>query len=123
MNLLIVDDDHIVGSVVRHILEREGHTVTIAHSGAEGTFAFEQQHETVDLIVIDMVLPDGSGVDVLRDMRLIEPQVPCLVCSGVGAGLEDIPIELRGRTDFLRKPFLSDELVAAVSKILVPVPG
>lgn len=122
MNVLVIDDDQVVCSVVHHILERNNHTVILASSGADGMAAFKKHHETVDMAIIDVCLPDTGGVKLLRKIRRIEPNLPCLVCSGIGGALDDIPEDLREQTNFLRKPFLSENLIRAVSKITVLEP-
>ncbi len=122
MNVLVIDDDQVVCSVVRHILERDDHTVLLASNGADGLAAFGEHHETVEMAIIDVCLPDMGGIEVLRQLRLIKPGLPCLICSGIGGGIDDIPKGLRDRVEFLRKPFLSDELLSTILGFMVTEP-
>ncbi len=122
MKVLVIDDDQVVCSIVRHILERGDHTVLLTSNGADGLAAFGEHHETLEMAIIDVCLPDAGGIELLREIRRIEPKLPCLICSGIGGALDNIPEDLRKRTNFLRKPFLSEDLIKAVAKITVLEP-
>lgn len=83
MKVLIVDDERYLARMMREILERDGYTVTLAHSLAEARLA----NGPFDLVVADVRLPNGDG----RHLREAYPQTPFLSMSGYPGELPDLP--------------------------------
>jgi DNA-binding response OmpR family regulator len=113
--LLVVDDDRELCQLVARYLEPEGFTLSLVHSGQEGIrTAVEGNHE---LIVLDVMLPDKKGFDVLREIRT-RVRTPVLMLTAKGDEFDRIlGLEL-GADDYLPKPFSPRELVARISAIL-----
>ncbi|MEG9438387.1 response regulator transcription factor [Edaphobacter sp. HDX4] len=113
--LLIVDDDRELCHLIRQHLEPEGFAVSVVHTGGEGTReGIEGGHE---LIVLDVMLPDKKGFDVLRDIRA-RVRIPVLMLTAKGDEFDRIlGLEL-GADDYLPKPFSPRELIARISAIL-----
>jgi DNA-binding response OmpR family regulator len=112
-NILVVDDEFDVAEILCSIIEDEGHSVTRCRSSAAGREALAQ--EKPDLVLLDVMMPDGSGLDVLREMRA-DPNlrtVPVILISSI-----DAPVEAGERETFLRKPFTFDALMAEVDALL-----
>ena len=113
--LLVVDDDRDLCHLVTRYLEPEGFALSVVHTGSEGVkTAIEGNHE---LIVLDVMLPDKKGFDVLRDIRR-RARTPVLMLTAKGDEFDRIlGLEL-GADDYLTKPFSPRELVARISAIL-----
>lgn len=113
--LLIVDDDRDLCHLVTTYLEPEGFTLFAVHTGNEGIkSAIEGNHE---LIVLDVMLPDRKGFDVLREIRN-RIRTPVLMLTAKGDEFDRIlGLEL-GADDYLPKPFSPRELIARISAIL-----
>jgi len=113
--LLLVDDDRDLCHLVTQYLEPEGFTLSVVHTGAEGIrTAIEGNHE---LIVLDVMLPDKKGFDVLREIRM-RVRTPVLMLTAKGDEFDRIlGLEL-GADDYLPKPFSPRELIARISAIL-----
>lgn len=113
--LLVVDDDRDLCSLVARYLEPEGFSVSAAHTGAEG---IENAAEgNFELIVLDVMLPDRKGFDVLRELRN-RLRTPVLMLTARGDEFDRVlGLEL-GADDYLPKPFSPRELVARISAIL-----
>ncbi len=112
MRVLVVDDHEELLDLVATSLVRDGHLVTRARTTGEARHAIEQ--ETFDVIVLDIGLPDGSGVDLCRGLREAEISTPILFLtarSGVAARVGGLDA---GGDDFLGKPFAVAELRARV---------
>lgn len=113
--LLVVDDDRDLCHLVTQYLEPEGFIVSVVHTGGEGIRnAIEGHHE---LIVLDVMLPDKKGFDVLREIRN-RIRTPVLMLTAKGDEFDRVlGLEL-GADDYLPKPFSPRELIARISAIL-----
>src|SRR5712675_1617812 len=113
--LLLVDDDVNLCNLVAQYLEAEGFVVHAVHSGVEGeTAALEGSYE---LIVLDVMLPDKKGFEVLKEIRA-HGRTPVLLLTAKGDEFDRVlGLEL-GADDYLTKPFSPRELVARISAIL-----
>jgi DNA-binding response OmpR family regulator len=113
--LLVVDDDVALCDLVTKYLEAEGFEVHAVHSGVEGqTAALEGSYE---LIVLDVMLPDKRGFDVLKEIRA-GGRSPVLMLTAKGDEFDRVlGLEL-GADDYLSKPFSPRELVARIGAIL-----
>jgi PAS domain S-box-containing protein len=116
--VLVIDDERAVRSVTAVSLESAGHTVLTAASGREGVDIYKQKRGEVELVLLDLTMPDMNGEQTLRALQALEPEVQVLVMTGYA---EDElherfqPDELAG---FLVKPFARDELFGAVDAAL-----
>jgi DNA-binding response OmpR family regulator len=113
--ILVVDDDETVGGVVARYLEREGHQVEIATDGPTGL-----GHATAnppDLVILDLMLPGMSGLDVCRRLREIGPLPVIMLTARSDEGDRVAGLEL-GADDYVTKPFSPRELVLRVSAVL-----
>ena len=113
--LLVVDDDRDLCHLVIQYLEPEGFAVSTANTGEEG--AKQSIEGDYELIVLDVMLPDKKGFDVLREIRQ-RAKTPVLMLTAKGDEFDRIlGLEL-GADDYLPKPFNPRELVARISAIL-----
>jgi len=114
--LLLVEDEPHVASFVRQGLEEEGYVVEWATSGGEGQR--RALAEPFDAVLLDVRLPDASGVEVCREIRRRDAALPILMLTALDA-VEDRVGGLRaGADDYLPKPFEFDELLARLSALL-----
>lgn len=116
--ILIADDDPLVGDIVRYTLSARGHIVGIVDNGEDALRVVETKQP--DLVILDCSMPGLAGVDVLRQLRVSDASfaVPVLMLTARW-GRNDENIALRaGATDYLRKPFDPDELLAIVDHML-----
>ena len=114
--ILFVEDERHVASFVRQGLEEEGYAVEWAATAREGRR--RALTEPFDLVLLDVRLPDGSGVEVCREVRQHDPALPVLMLTALDA-VEDRVAGLRaGADDYLAKPFAFDELLARVEALL-----
>ena len=112
MRILVVEDEDSIASFVVKGLTAEGHSVERAATAAEAiglgiTYDF-------DLILLDLILPDGNGIDVLKRVRIDRPDVPVIVVSALGEVDDKVDLLDAGADDYLVKPFAFAELAARV---------
>ena len=113
--LLVIEDDPAILRFVRQALEADGHQVFDTDTVKRGLI--EAGTRRPDLIVLDLGLPDGDGVDLLRDLRGWS-QVPVIVLSARGDERDKIAALDAGADDYLVKPFSVGELLARVRAAL-----
>jgi len=116
MRILIVEDEKKVASFIGKGLQEEGYAVDMLHDGESG--AMQAVDVDYDLIVLDLMLPKLSGLEVLRTIRKQKPKLPVLILTAKGE-IEDRVLGLNaGADDYLVKPFAFVELSARVRALL-----
>jgi two-component system OmpR family response regulator len=112
MRILVVEDNARVGDVIARALRLDGHQVTLAETRLKGEG--ELARASFELAIIDVGLPDGSGLDLCRDARAAGSDLPILLLTA-RTGIDDRVIGLdAGADDYLGKPFATAELTARV---------
>jgi DNA-binding response OmpR family regulator len=113
--VLIIDDEESLQELLLHALERDGYRVVVAGTCADGLAAFHG--DTPDAVLLDVMLPDGSGHDVCREIR-ISSTVPIIMLTALDDEVDKvIGLEL-GADDYITKPFGMRELRSRVKAIL-----
>ena len=113
--VLVVDDEPQIVRGLRVVLRNAGFQVDSAGTKEEALDALA--HRPPDAVLLDLVLPDGSGVDITREVRTWS-NVPIVVVSAVGDEREKVRALDAGADDYVTKPFGSDELTARLRAVL-----
>lgn len=113
--IVAVDDEDSLLKVVRYALEQEGYEVHTAGDAAGGAFLFHEVKP--DLLILDVMLPGRSGLDLARDIRATS-NVPIIILSARGDEVDRILGLEFGADDYVTKPFSPRELVSRVKAIL-----
>ena len=114
--ILVVDDEENIGRSLRMILEREGYQVNAVRSAQEMR-AFPERAR-IDLFLLDVGLPDASGIDLLRELQANEVQAPVVMISGQATIADAVQATRAGAFDFLEKPLGRDRVMVAVKNAL-----
>src|SRR5947208_14359908 len=114
--VLIVDDEENIGRSLRMILEREGSAVNGCGSVAE--FGKHPDAGRADAYLLDMKLPDGSGIDLLKAVRQNGATAPAVMISGHGTIADAVEATRAGAFDFLEKPLSRDRVLLAVKNAM-----
>jgi len=112
--VLVVDDEPNIGLSLRLILEREGYQVTTCVSIA----AAKAQAQPADVYVLDVRLPDGSGIDLVRWLRANDVAAPILMISGHASIADAVEATRAGAFDFLEKPLSREKLLLSLKHAL-----
>lgn len=116
MRALVIEDDEAIARLNRQVLEGEGFSVTVAMTvDAGGRFA--QSHD-YDIIVTDLMLPDGNGLTVVKSIRDRGRATPILVITGVDSTESIVDALDSGVDDYLKKPYRVDEFRARVRALM-----
>lgn len=112
--ILIVDDEPNIGRSPHMILDREGYAVTVCHSAA----GFRAYTARADAYLLDVKLPDGNGIDLLRELRARGIPAPVVMISGHGTIADAVEATRAGAYDFLEKPLARDKVLLALKNAL-----
>lgn len=114
--ILIVDDQETLCHFIRESLEDKGYQAAAVYTAAEGLELVTRQQ--IDLVLLDLVLPDGDGLDVLYEIRKLDSSLPVIVLTG-HAGVDSAVQAMKlGAYDYLEKPINLEELSIAAAKAL-----
>lgn len=116
--VLVIDDEKIVLTVSREILEALGYTVLVANSGREALELYALEKEKIDLVILDMVMPEMSGREIFEELKKIKPDVKVMLSSGYSINGEAMKIMERGCKAFIQKPFNLKELSNRVRNVI-----
>ena len=116
--VLLIDDDEIVVDVSEMILKNSGYDVVIAKSGKEAIEVYKENHSKIDMVILDMLLPDMGGGDTYDRLKKINPGIKVLLASGYDIDYQGRDIMERGCDGFIQKPFNMNELLEKIRGIL-----
>jgi DNA-binding NtrC family response regulator len=114
MKLLIIDDEPVLQDVLATLLRREGFQVLQAGTAADGLRQVEENE--VDLVLLDLMLPDRSGMELLRDLKARDPELVVVVITAYSSVETAIVAMKEGAFHYIPKPFKNQEVVLTVRK-------
>ncbi|MBW9260524.1 MAG: response regulator transcription factor [Candidatus Thiodiazotropha sp. (ex. Lucinisca nassula)] len=115
MRLLLVEDDDLLSASLKQDLERQGFAVDLAKQGIEAEYMGDEME--YDLVVLDLGLPQRSGIDVLKNWRSKGNGIPVLILTARDAWHERVAGFKAGADDYLGKPFHVEELVVRLQAL------
>ncbi|GAA3977066.1 response regulator transcription factor [Allohahella marinimesophila] len=116
MRLLLVEDDRLLADGLTSQLEKAGFSIDTAYTAREAVILGEQ--EDYRAVVLDLGLPDGNGLDVLRKWRMNNVSFPVLILTARGNWQDKVNGLKAGADDYLAKPFQTEELIARLNAIV-----
>jgi two-component system nitrogen regulation response regulator NtrX len=114
--VLIVDDEENIGRSLRMILEREGYAVNFCRSVAE--YKKFPDPQRMDVLMFDVRLPDGSGIDLVRGLQQQESAAPVIMISGHATIADAVEATRAGAFDFLEKPLSRERVLVALKNAI-----
>ena len=115
MNVLVIEDDNRIANLVERALTEDGHSVTVSHNGREGADLLLSGQ--FDAALLDILLPEMDGFEVLEQVRAKRCRTPILVLTAVDAVPKILQAFDLGADDYLVKPFILEILLARVGAI------
>lgn len=116
--VLLVDDEEAVLDVGRDLLEAMGYRVLLARDGREAIEVYKKNKEKIDIVILDMVMPDMSGGTVYDELKEINSDIKTLLSSGYSIDGHASEILRRGCNGFIQKPFSITELSMKIKEII-----
>ncbi|MGS4681750.1 response regulator [Enterobacter soli] len=115
--ILVVDDDTAVCELLQDVLNEHVFTVLVCHNGLDA-LSLAQQEPNIALVLLDMMLPDINGLQVLLQLQKLRPELPVIMLTGLGSE-SDVVVGLEmGADDYIGKPFNPRVVVARVKAVL-----
>ena len=116
--ILLVDDEEMVADIGKDLLEKLGYTVLVAAGGAEAIKLFQRHRDQIELVILDMIMPDMSGGETFSRMRAIKPDAKILLSSGYSLDSRASAIMKQGCNGFIQKPFNLKKISHKIREIL-----
>ena len=116
--VLLVDDEEVVLDVGKELLEATGYTVLTAKDGREAVRVYKKSRDSIDIVVLDMVMPNMGGGEAYDRLREINPDVKVILSSGFSIDGEASEILERGCDGFIQKPFSIKQLSDRINDTL-----
>lgn len=116
--ILLVDDEDVLRTSTKGILESAGYTVTTATNGAEAVVVFEAAPQGFDLVILDLAMPGLNGWQAHQKIHAIQPEVRVLFVSGWPEEVVQNQSEGPGAAGFVQKPYESTTLLQAVENVI-----
>jgi DNA-binding NtrC family response regulator len=117
-NILVVDDQDSIRHFVSRALEDEGYAVHVTGSVREAREAIAQ--DLPDVAILDLKLPDGNGLELLREIKRLQPEVTVILMTAFGELETAVEAMSAGAFWFVKKPFQNEELLALANRALSP---
>jgi CheY-like chemotaxis protein len=116
--VLLVDDEDMVRDLGKEILRSYGYQVILASDGLEALEIYENNGDSIDLIILDLLMPKLGGKETLLRLQAINPVVKVIICSGYGSRTNGMQQFLDTGINIVHKPFKPEKLVTAVRQVL-----
>ncbi len=116
--VMVVDDEPSVLTVVKMILHRAGFAVDTAGTIQQGMDAMTSRRNYYDILLCDLTLPDGHGLDLIRWARELQPEMTSMIITGNATAENAIKALQEGAYDFITKPIMRDVMLAAIDRAL-----
>ncbi len=116
--ILVIDDEEIIRNSLRVILAELGYHVYTASGGEEGLRLYKEKSREISLIILDAVMGDMPGLDVLNALKEMNPLVRVIIATGFSSESSSDRFREAGAVDFIGKPFTIDDLNSRIRKVL-----
>ena len=116
--ILLVDDEEMILDVGVQFLEKLGYSVLEAKGGKEAIQIYQENKDSIDMIILDMIMPDMGGSEVYDKIKVIDPEVKVLLSSGYSVEGQATEILKRGCNGFIQKPFNLKSLSGKIREVL-----
>ena len=115
-NLLIVDDEAVIREGMRRILSTDGYHVETSASGRQAIEKIQEQD--FDVVITDLKMPGMDGIEVLKTIRILQPEVPVIIITGYSTVDTAVDAMKNGAFDYIAKPFTSELILDKVRKAI-----
>lgn len=117
LTILIIDDEYLILEIASEMLSYLNHKVILASSASDGIQKFKEKRDRIDLVIVDLLMPDMNGKECYEELRKIDPAIPIVMSTGISdvankEGLKNLDV-----LAFLEKPYTLPQLENILQKI------
>lgn len=116
--VLFVDDEDAAITAMKKILIRLGYTAITSNSSTDALNIFKGNPAGFDLLITDMTMPGITGLQLIKEVRAIRPDMPVILCTGYSDQIDDQKAELAGVNEFMIKPLSMQDIAGAIRRVL-----
>jgi PAS domain S-box-containing protein len=116
--ILVVDDEEVVRKVAKAALELYGYNVILANDGRDALHIFDQRANEIDLILLDLIMPNMGGEETYRQLRLRRPELRVILTSGYSDTQAQARFTGKGLASFIKKPYTAAQLGEIVQRVI-----
>ncbi|RKZ08669.1 hypothetical protein DRQ05_01080 [bacterium] len=116
--ILVVDDEEVIRDLSTRILTSAGYRVITAEDGKKALTILKEESDSIDLVVLDLIMPHMSGGTAFKKIRELIPNMPVIISTGYSPGDSAADILKHNGTDFLQKPFFMNDMLRKVRRML-----
>jgi DNA-binding NtrC family response regulator len=116
--LLLAEDEPLVREIEETLLREAGYKVISARDGNEALRLFSDHRDSIDLLVLDAIMPGKNGIDVFREIQNIDPQIKVIMVSGYTSEMMVVNEFIEKGMKFMQKPVNPSEFLQTVREIL-----
>jgi two-component system cell cycle sensor histidine kinase/response regulator CckA len=116
--IFVIDDEKDIRSFIREVLQKNGYRILLAANGDQAIGLYKKHGQSIDLVILDMVMPGMSGEEIFLKMKEINPQIRALLSTGFSHDGRVSAILRKGVRGFIQKPYDFNRLLAKLRQIL-----
>lgn len=117
--ILLVDDEEALLMIGSALLDAMGYATITACNGREALEIFDQRRQEIDLVLLDLIMPEMGGIEAYRELRKVSPDLPIIICSGYSVEGVAEDIDNDSRTSGIQKPYNPEQLREALVRMAV----
>jgi signal transduction histidine kinase/ActR/RegA family two-component response regulator len=121
--ILFVDDERPIARIAQRALERNGYHVDCCSDPLEALALFQKAPDRYHAVLTDLTMPGMSGVELTAELQKVRPEIPVLLCTGFGAGLNSAKVQSLGLAGLLTKPYSTVDLLKCVERLVLETPA
>jgi DNA-binding response OmpR family regulator len=119
--ILVVDDDACYRQLLTYLLTQAGYEVLLAREGQEALSWLDSVHHRPDLVLLDLLMPQLSGIEVIQHIRTLPYKIPVILISGAEQPIAREGVSIASPDAFLPKPFVIQSLLELIEALLQQV--
>jgi len=117
-HILLVDDDQYLTELIPDMLIKDGYTFTVCTDGKMAVDSFREKHDTIDLVILDIMMPKMDGHDCFNELKKINAAVPVIISSGYDMEDNVRMLLLNGARGYIQKPYSHVQLSGVIAKVM-----
>lgn len=116
--ILVIDDEKIIVDMAADMLKSLGYNVITAINGLEGLQKYKENKNVINLVILDLLMPEMNGSTCFENLKIIDPQVNVIISSGIGDIKKKDELTKQGIRDYIEKPYSMQKIAEKIDKVI-----